>query len=67
MDRLGRMGQHALTGWRGRVAEPVADRVSRATPMSADAVRALIGAAFFAASLVYVVKTVATAVRDERR
>jgi hypothetical protein len=49
------------------VGEPVADRLSRATPLRPDTARALIGAAFFLASLIYVVKTVTTAVRAERR
>ena len=67
MGRLTRMGEHALTGWRSTVGEPVADRLSRSTPLHPDTARALIGAAFFLASLIYVVKTVTAAVRAERR
>lgn len=67
MDRLTRMGEHALSGWRSTVGEPVADRLSRWTPLDPDAARAVLGAAFFLASLVYVVKTVTVAVRAERR
>ncbi len=67
MSRLTRMGGQALTGWRSKVGEPVAVRLSRSTSLDADAARALVGAAFFLASLTYVVKTVTAAVRAERR
>jgi hypothetical protein len=67
MERLTRMSRQALSGWRSTVGEPVAVQLSRLTPLHPDTARALIGAAFFLASLVYVVKTVTAAVRAERR
>lgn len=67
MGSLTRMSQHALSGWRSTVGEPVAARLSRWTSLRPDTARALVGAAFFLASAVYVVKTVAAALRAERR
>ena len=59
-----RMGQQALSGWRHKMGEPIARQVSRRTRLSSEQVQALIGAAFFVSSLVYVVKTIAAAARD---
>jgi hypothetical protein len=67
MGSLTRMSQHALSGWRSTVGEPVAARLSRWTALRPDTARALVGAAFFLASAVYVVKTVASAIRAEHR
>lgn len=67
MGRLTRMSGQALTGWRSTVGEPVAERLSRSTSLGRDEARALVGATFFLASLIYVVKTVTAAVRAERR
>ena len=67
MGRLTRMSGQALTGWRSAVGDPVAERLSRSTSLDRDKARALVGAAFFLASLTYVVKTVISAVRAERR
>lgn len=50
-------GQTALVGWRAKVADGVADPVSRRTPLDDQQVRALIGGLFFALSLVYVIGT----------
>jgi hypothetical protein len=51
------VGQAGLQGWRGKVADGVAEPVSNRTPLSEDQVRALIGGAFFLLAIVYVVKT----------
>lgn len=59
-----RMGQQALSGWRHKMGEPIARQVSRRTRLSSEQVQAVIGAAFFVSSLVYVVKTIAAAARD---
>jgi hypothetical protein len=67
MGSLTRMSQQALSGWRRTVGEPVAARLSQWTRLHPDTARALVGAAFFLASLTYVVKTVRAAVRAERR
>lgn len=52
-----RIGKAGLAGWRAKVGEGLADPVAARTPLSADQVRALVGAAFFALSVVYVVQT----------
>ncbi len=59
-----RMGQQALSGWRHKVGEPVARQVSRRTRLTSEQVQAVIGAAFFVSSLVYVVKTMSAAARE---
>jgi hypothetical protein len=46
-----------LHGWKAKVGEGVADRVSSRTRLSADQVKLVLGAAFFLLSLQYVVKT----------
>lgn len=58
-----RMGQQALTGWRYKVGEPLARQVTRRTRLTSEQAQAVIGAAFFVSSLVYVVKTVAAVAR----
>lgn len=67
MGSLTRMSQHALSGWRSTVGEPLAARLSQWTPLRPDTARAVVGAAFFLASATYVAKTVIAAVRAERR
>ena len=57
-----RLGESALMGWREKVAAPVA----RAAPMKDETARAAIGFAFFAISLVYVLRTIARAAADRR-
>jgi formate/nitrite transporter FocA (FNT family) len=59
-------GQAGLQGWRGKVADGVAQPVSNRTPLSEDQVRALIGGAFFVLALVYVVKTLTELIRQQR-
>lgn len=51
-------GQAGLQGWRGKVADGVAEPVSNRTPLSEDQIRALIGGAFFLLAVVYVIKTI---------
>lgn len=51
------IGTAGLKGWRGKVGDTVAPPLSRVTPLSDDQVRALVGAAFFVLSLVYVIGT----------
>lgn len=51
-------GQTALVGWRAKVADGVAEPISRRAPLSDEQVRALIGGLFFALSLVYVIGTI---------
>jgi hypothetical protein len=55
--------ESALVGWRGKVGEALAGPLSRRTPLTADQVRIVLAAAFFASSVFYVVATVRRAVR----
>ena len=57
MDKVA-LGQADLDGWRKKVGNAVAPPVAGHSPMSADQVRAAVGALFFVLSLVYVVGTV---------
>lgn len=52
------IGNAALKGWRAKVADAVAQPVSRQTRLTDDQVRAAVGAAFFVLSAVYVVGTI---------
>ncbi len=52
------MGKAGLQGWRARVADAVADPVAKRSGLTGDQVRAVLGAAFFVLSVVYVVQTV---------
>ena len=65
MANATQVGQAGLQGWREKVADGVAGPVSNRTPFGEDQVRAIIGAAFFVLSVVYIVQTVrAIAARD---
>ena len=57
-----RLGETALVGWRGTVADAVAKRV----PIRSDRARAAIGAVFFALAVRYVAQTIGRAVRQRR-
>jgi hypothetical protein len=65
MDRA-EVGKAALVGWRAKVADTVADPVAARTPLSGDAVRALVGVLLFALSAYYVAGTIARAARAAR-
>ena len=60
MTTATKAGQAGLQGWREKVADGVAQPVSKRTPLSEDQVRALIGAAFFVLAVIYI----ANALRD---
>ena len=51
-------GKAGLQGWRAKVADAVATPVARRSGATDDQVRAVVGAAFFVLSVVYVVQTV---------
>ena len=53
-----RYADAGLHGWKARVGEGVAERVSSRTRLSPEHVKLALGAAFFLLSLRYVVKTV---------
>ncbi len=57
MPTAAHVGQAGLQGWRTKLADAVAPRVSARTPVGDEHVRAFIGATFFVLALVYVVKT----------
>ena len=57
MDAIS-FGTAGLQGWRAKVADAVAQPVARRSGVSDDEVRAVVGAAFFLLSVVYVVGTV---------
>ncbi len=61
-----RLGQAGLQGWRAKVGETVAQPVAKRTPLSADQVRAAVGALFFVLSVLYIVKSVREASRVAR-
>ena len=60
------IGTAGLQGWRRKVGDAVAEPVAQRTPLGGEQVRALVGALFFALSVMYVVKTVSTASRELR-
>jgi hypothetical protein len=66
MASVTRIGTAGLQGWRGKVGDAVAEPVAQRTPLGREQVRALVGALFFALSVMYVVKTLSTASRELR-
>jgi len=63
MGAATRVGHAGLQGWREKVADGVAEPLSKRTPLEEEQVRALIGGVFFALSVMYVVQTVRSAVQ----
>ena len=59
MPDVTRLGQTGLKGWLEKVGNRAAPAIALRTPLSAEQVRALIGALFFALSVMYVAKTLA--------
>jgi hypothetical protein len=59
-------GQAGLQGWRAKVADGVAEPVSKRTPLDEDQVRAVIGAAFFVLAVVYIVNAARELVKATR-
>ncbi len=60
------LGKAGLSGWRVKVADGLADPISRRTPLKADHVRAIVGTLFFALSVYYVAGTAKRAVDEVR-
>ena len=60
------LGRAGLQGWRSKFADVVAPRISSHTPAREEHVQALVGVAFFALAVMYIVKTVRTAVTQLR-
>jgi ABC-type Mn2+/Zn2+ transport system permease subunit len=65
MANVTAVGEAALQGWRAKVADVAAEPVSKKTPLKEDQVRALVGATFFALSVLYVVKTAQAVLRND--
>lgn len=53
-----------LLGWRERLAQRLAEPLSRRTPLTADQIRAILGAAFFIKSALYLVRVVRRALKN---
>jgi hypothetical protein len=66
MSNSKQFGHAGLVGWRKKVADGVAPKAAERGSFSEDDARAVIGAAFFALSLYYVVSTIARMVRTAR-
>ena len=66
MPDVTRLGQAGLKGWRETVGSRAAGTLARHSALSEEQARALIGAAFFALSAIYVAKTLATLSRELR-
>jgi hypothetical protein len=60
------IGHAGAQGWRGKVADVVAPTAAKRGPVSEDQARAIIGAAFFAVAVFYVVATIVRAVKSAR-
>ena len=58
------LGQHALVGWRKKVADALADPVADRTPLTSAQARGLVGALFLALSLYYVVSSARRMARE---
>ncbi len=60
------LGRAGLQGWRKKLADVIAPRVSSRTPVREEHVQALVGAAFFVLSVAYIIKTMRAAVSQQR-
>jgi hypothetical protein len=60
------IGTAGLQGWRRKVGDAVAEPLAQRTPLAAEQIKAMVGALFFALSVMYVVKTLSAAARELR-
>ena len=60
------LAQAGLVGWRKAIADRVAPAAASRAPASEEQLRALIGAAFFALALFYVVSTLIRMIKTAR-
>jgi hypothetical protein len=67
MATVTELGQAGLQGWREKVANRISQPVADRAPLKEDQIRALLGAAFFVLSVIYVFKTISAAARQARR
>ena len=61
------LGSAGLQGWRRKVGDAVAGPLAQRTPLAAEQIKAVVGALFFALSVMYVVKTLRVAAQELRR
>jgi hypothetical protein len=66
MATVTELGHTGLQGWRQKVADGISQPVANRAPLEEDQVRAVIGAAFFVLSVIYVVRTISAAMRQAR-
>jgi hypothetical protein len=66
MATVTELGHAGLQGWREKVADGISQPVAQRAPLEEDQVRAIIGAAFFVLSVIYVAKTISAATRRGR-
>jgi len=67
MATVTELGQTGLQGWREKVADRISQPVANRAPLEEDQVRAVIGAAFFVLSVIYIAKAISAAIRQARR
>jgi hypothetical protein len=67
MATMTELGQTGLQGWRQKVADGISQPVANRAPIQEDQVRAVVGAAFFALAVIYVLKTISAATRQARQ
>jgi hypothetical protein len=67
MATVTELGQAGLQGWREKVANGISQPVANRAPLEEDQVRAVVGAAFFVLSVMYIAKTISAATRQARR
>jgi len=53
-----------LVGWREGLAKRIEKPVSQRTPLKGEQIRAFLGALFFVSSAVYVVRSIARAIKN---
>jgi hypothetical protein len=53
-----------LVGWREGLAKRIEKPVSKRTPLKGEQIRAFLGALFFVSSAVYVVRSIARAIKN---
>jgi hypothetical protein len=66
METATRAGQAGLQGWRGKVADTVAEPVASRTPLKEDQVRALIGGTFLVLAVIYVANALRSLAKQSR-
>jgi hypothetical protein len=61
------LGEHALTGWRKRLADTTAPRLAKRTPLSERHIRGALGLLFVALAVRHLALTVKGFVQERRR